>query len=166
MAYLLDTNVFIQAKNTHYGFDFCPAFWDWLDLKAGVGEVLSVNEVRDELVGGDDELAEWARAKGSDFFQKQDSSVAPSLALIARWIHDHEEYLPTAKFTFLEVADYPLIAYAHAHKHVVVTHERPESSKKKVKIPSVCLATGVEYTSVYSMLRRERARFVLDGPLP
>lgn len=30
MAYLLDANVFIQAKNLHYGFDFCPAFWDWL----------------------------------------------------------------------------------------------------------------------------------------
>lgn len=28
MAYLLDANVFIQAKNRHYGFDFCPAFWD------------------------------------------------------------------------------------------------------------------------------------------
>ena len=30
MAYLLDANVFISAKNLHYGFDFCPAFWDWL----------------------------------------------------------------------------------------------------------------------------------------
>jgi hypothetical protein len=30
MAYLLDSNVFIQAKNLHYGFDFCPAFWDWI----------------------------------------------------------------------------------------------------------------------------------------
>jgi Domain of unknown function (DUF4411) len=29
MGYLLDANVFIQAKNLHYGFDFCPAFWEW-----------------------------------------------------------------------------------------------------------------------------------------
>jgi hypothetical protein len=29
-TYLLDANVFIQAKNLHYGFDFCPAFWQWL----------------------------------------------------------------------------------------------------------------------------------------
>ena len=28
MAYLLDTDVFVQAKNLHYGFDFCPAFAD------------------------------------------------------------------------------------------------------------------------------------------
>ena len=25
-TYLLDSNVFIQAKNLHYGLDFCPAF--------------------------------------------------------------------------------------------------------------------------------------------
>lgn len=30
MSYLLDANVFIQAKNLHYGLDFCPAFWQWL----------------------------------------------------------------------------------------------------------------------------------------
>lgn len=30
MTYLLDANVFIQAKNLHYGPDFCPAFWQWL----------------------------------------------------------------------------------------------------------------------------------------
>jgi len=24
MAYLLDANIFIQAKNLHYGLDFCP----------------------------------------------------------------------------------------------------------------------------------------------
>jgi len=31
MTYLLDTNVFIEAKNRYYGFGFCPAFWDWID---------------------------------------------------------------------------------------------------------------------------------------
>ncbi len=30
MSYLLDTNVFMSAKNLHYGLDFYPAFWDWL----------------------------------------------------------------------------------------------------------------------------------------
>ena len=33
MAYLLDSNVFIEAKRLHYGFDFCPAFWDWIDQR-------------------------------------------------------------------------------------------------------------------------------------
>jgi hypothetical protein len=29
--FLLDSNVFIQAKNFYYGFDICPGFWKWLD---------------------------------------------------------------------------------------------------------------------------------------
>ena len=58
MAYLLDANVFIQAKNLHYGFDFCPAFWDWLIRQNQAGEVFSIEKVGSELLAGDDELAE------------------------------------------------------------------------------------------------------------
>jgi hypothetical protein len=50
MAYLLDANVFIAAKNNHYGFDFCPAFWEWLDAANGFGTVQSVERVYDELI--------------------------------------------------------------------------------------------------------------------
>jgi hypothetical protein len=38
-TYLLDANVFIQAKNLHYGFDFCPAFWQWLIERHAAGIV-------------------------------------------------------------------------------------------------------------------------------
>lgn len=41
MTYLLDANVFIQAKNLHYGLDFCPAFWDWLIDNNREGRVFS-----------------------------------------------------------------------------------------------------------------------------
>ena len=44
MKYLLDANVFIQAKNLQYGFDFCPAFWDWLDEQAVAGHVSSIEK--------------------------------------------------------------------------------------------------------------------------
>lgn len=46
MSYLLDANVFIQAKNLHYGFDFCPAFWDWLVQNNINGQVFSIDKVR------------------------------------------------------------------------------------------------------------------------
>ena len=42
MSYLLDANVFMSAKNLHYGLDFCPAFWDWLAHK---GNALAGNHV-------------------------------------------------------------------------------------------------------------------------
>jgi len=41
MSYLLDSDVFIQAKNLHYGLDFCPAFWDWLISANAKGLIFS-----------------------------------------------------------------------------------------------------------------------------
>jgi hypothetical protein len=48
MAYLLDSNVFIQAKNLHYGFDFCPVFWEWIGQSHAAGTVFSIDKVADE----------------------------------------------------------------------------------------------------------------------
>jgi Domain of unknown function (DUF4411) len=60
MAYLLDANVFIQAKNLHYGLDFCPAFWDWLVERNADRTVFSIEKVGDEIAAGQDELSDWA----------------------------------------------------------------------------------------------------------
>ena len=44
MAYLLDADVFIAAKNLHYGLDFCPAFWDWLIVTNTAGPCFAIFE--------------------------------------------------------------------------------------------------------------------------
>ncbi len=62
MAYLLDANVFIAAKNLRYGLDFCPAFWDWLIREHEAGKVFTIEKVADELQAGDDERAKWAES--------------------------------------------------------------------------------------------------------
>ena len=64
--YLVDANVFIQAKNLHYGFDFCPAFWDWLVVQNEAGKIASIEKVSDELRAGEDALATWAAERGND----------------------------------------------------------------------------------------------------
>ncbi len=62
--YLLDANVFIQAKNLYYGFGICPGFWDWLDLSVGhPHSVVSIDRVYDELANGNDDLAKWVKAR-------------------------------------------------------------------------------------------------------
>jgi hypothetical protein len=58
MAYLLDADVFIRAKNLHYGFDFCPAFWEWLVIKNTAGTVFSVEKVGDDVQAVADESSE------------------------------------------------------------------------------------------------------------
>ena len=84
-TYLLDSNVFIQAKNLHYGFDFVPAFWDWLVRQNKAGGVASIERVLDELRAGGDELSEWTEEMGDDFFLRADAEVAASLALVSEW---------------------------------------------------------------------------------
>jgi hypothetical protein len=158
--YLLDANVFIQAKNLHYGFDFCPAFWSWLTESNVIGKVASIEKVADELYEGDDELSAWAEQRGSGFFLPPDLPVVPALGEVSAWATG-QGYEAAAVSTFLQVADYWLVAHAKAHAWSVVTHEVPSDGRRKIKIPNACLALRVPCINPYEMLRRERARFVL-----
>ena len=162
--YLLDANVFIQAKNLHYGFDFCPAFWDWLLARNTADQVASIDKVGDELQAWADDLSDWATARGPAFFLPPDDPVLPALARVSAWAMG-QTYEPAAIAIFLQVADYWLVAHALAHNCVVVTHEVPADTVRKIKIPNACIGLGVDCISPYKMLRRERARFIL-GPTP
>lgn len=163
MAYLLDANVFIAAKNLHYGMDFCPAFWDWLAAEGRRGNVLSIEKVYDELAAAGDGLTTWAKAQGDQFFRQPDATFYPSLAALSAWA-TVGRYEPAAHSTFLQLADSYLVAQAHAGKHVVVTHEVPSPSTRKIKVPDACIGLGVKCMSPYAMLRHEGAKFVLGVP--
>ncbi len=160
MAYLLDADVFIRAKNLHYGFDFCPAFWDWLVERNADGMVFSVEKVGDEVRAIADELSDWAAARGDEFFLRPDAAVVPSLAAVSAWASG-QRYEASAVSTFLQVADYYLVSQARAGGHTVVTHEVPAASPRKIKIPDACIGLGIKCMTPYEMLRVERARFVL-----
>lgn len=160
--YLLDANIFIQAKNLHYGFDFCPAFWDWLITQNAAGIVGSIEKVGDELVGAGHDLADWAGARGRDFFLAADDAVVPALGEVSAWATS-QTYEAAAIATFLQVADYWLVAHAKAHRAIIVTHEVPSDSVRKIKIPNACIGLTIGCITPYEMLRRERARFVLGS---
>lgn len=48
-------------------------------------------------------------------------------------------------FVSLQVADYWLIAHALADGHVVVTHEVPADSVKRIKIPNACIGLNLRF---------------------
>lgn len=136
MAYLLDANVFMAAKNLHYGMDFCPAFWDWLVRDSRSGKVFSIEKVGDEIMAGTDELAQWASEQDDGFFLAPDAAALTGLGTVAAWVNEHAVYSPAAKNTFLPIADYYLVAQALSGGHSVVTHEKAENSVHRVKIPN------------------------------
>jgi hypothetical protein len=160
MAYLLDANVFIEAKNRYYGFDVCPGFWDWIDGSNAASRVFSIEKVGDELKAIADDLSAWAASKGTGLFLPTDPAMLTSLRDVASWaIGQH--YEPGAVTTFLQGADSYLVAHARTLGYAVVTHEVPSTSLKRIKIPDACVGLGVRCVSPFEMLRNERARFVL-----
>jgi hypothetical protein len=118
--------------------------------------------VGDEVQAVADELSEWAEGRGDGFFLRPDSSVVPALGAVSEWANG-QAYTLAAVSTFLQVADYYLVAQAQAGGHAVVTHEVPAASSRRIKIPDACLGLGIKFMTPYEMLRRERARFVLGG---
>lgn len=85
-----------------------------------------------------------------------------ALGEVSRWATG-QDYEPAAINTFLQVADYYLVAHALAQGHTVVTHEIASPSLRRIKVPNACVGVKVKCMTPFEMLRRERARFVL-GP--
>lgn len=101
-------------------------------------------------------------AAGLRVLVRPDAPVVASLQATSAWANTGN-CEPAAVATFLQVADYYLVAHAHAHGHVVVTHEVITHSTKKIRIPNACIALGTKCMTPFEMLRVEGARFVLGG---
>jgi len=164
MAYVIDTSVLIDAKDFYYGFDLCPGFWDWLDQEITAGEVMSIARVRKELTDREDELAEWARTRPAGFFRDEDAAVAAAMTRVSDWA-TAGDFRDDAKREFLDKADSMLVAHALAYGQTVVTHEVHNAGnanqRKRIKIPTACLAFAVPSELAFPWLRRRGARFVL-----
>ena len=107
-----------------------------------------------------DELTQWVRDHGNGLFRKTDAAVAAQFGKVSSWVTG-QQYEPAAINTFLQVADFYLVAHALAGGHIVVTHEVAANSAKRIKIPNVCIGLSLRFMTPYEMLRIERAKFVL-----
>ena len=116
----------------------------------------------DEIQAGGDDLSEWAARRGPSFFLRPDAEILPALEGVSRWATS-QGFDQAAVNTFLQVADYYLVAQAYVQRQTVVTHEIASTSAKKIKIPDACIGLGVKCVTPYEMLRTERARFILGS---
>jgi hypothetical protein len=160
MAYLLDSDVFIDAKNHYYRFNVCPGFWGWLDHAYKKGVWMSVKKVRDELLEREDRLSLWCKTRSKMFVDTNEAQTFESMKLLTTWVA--ENYTDAAQAKFLGGADFYLIAFAHAHKHTVVTTE-VAAYGVQVKIPNACKAMDVGVVSPFEMLTVEKAKFTFKS---
>lgn len=161
MQYLLDTDVLVSSKRLHYHPDFCQLFWDWIDHGHGAGTFFSLDRVKDELMGGDEEdvLHQWCVRPGLKNFFLPSKPSTPKWGELSQWATSRQpQFLPAAIAKFLNVksADAWLIAHAASNQGwTVVTNEvsAPEA-KRDVKLPDAAKALGVQTINLNELLRK------------
>lgn len=161
MKYLFDANVFIEAKNRYYQFSFCPGFWDWMDFVVEDGRAATIDMVKDELLEGKDDLADWIkdRKDAGWFLTVDDEATQKAMGKVSAYVTS-ADFHPPGKAKFMGKADPWLIAKARVIGATLVTYETfaPEA-KRKVPIPNVCREFDVPFVNTFDVLNRTAARF-------
>lgn len=153
-GYVIDANTFIEAKNRAYGFDFHPAYWDWLDGALGGPDVYCITNVLNEMASGNDPLAAWVTARKGSFVSPTAGAIS-HLQRVTAQVQSYASKQAAARVDFLSGADPWLIAHALETGRTVVTHEvREPRRKNKVKIPDVCDDLGVGCIDPFTMFRQ------------
>jgi hypothetical protein len=165
--YLLDTNIFIEAKNRYYGFDICPGFWRSISWQHEQDSLYSIDKVGDELKDGNDLLKDWVVDKlPSEFFlSTRNTAVSSVYGKTLAWVMSQTQFTEAAKTEYANDVDGWLIAYAKANGFVLVTHEAFDPNiKKRVPIPNVCKPFGVRCVDTFGMLRELDTNFEWQPP--
>lgn len=154
MKFLLDTNIFIAAKNAT-PFDVWPTFWlRFADIMRS-GSLATAEAVRDEILRGRDDLVEWFKCNvPRQSVIEIDDDIMAQLVRVAEWAIASGQYERAAKDEFLAVADSQLVATAAAKGYTLVTHEKSNpNAKRRILLPEACRAMNVEYCDFNDMLR-------------
>ena len=146
--FVLDSDVFIAAKNSYYAFDICPGFWDGILRVHEQGTVRSIDRIRNELLLGrkEEDLVQWVtHAVPAAFFHDSNANpVSAAFADVMLWVQRSGQYLDRAKAKFATEADGWLVAYSMVHGTIVVTNEQPRpESRSRVLLPDVCIQFNV-----------------------
>lgn len=156
--YWLDADVYIQAKNGPFRFEWVPGFWDFLAKQFDAGNIKSPKKVYDELTDYSDLLASWCRRmRHRGICVTANKNVQECYGKIANHVHaKHPAHLANE---FLKGGDGWVIAHAMATGGIVVAQESERSKKGRIKVPTVCRELGVKCIGTYTML--EQLNFTL-----
>ena len=166
--FVLDSDVFIAAKNAYYAFDICPGFWNGILRAFQQGSVRSIDRIRNELLSGrrEEDLVQWVmnEVPTEFFFDSNADDVSSAFADVMLWVQRNGQYFDRAKAKFATEADGWLVAYSLVHGTVAVTNEQPRpDSRNRVLLPDACVQFQVPYKDTFVMLRELTVRFDLMG---
>lgn len=162
-VYWLDADACIHAKderNGAYPFSRAQNFWAYLSNQVEQGIVRAPKMVYDEIVAGDDALANWFRMREDRGLSEHPSPevwkcVTEISDLVVKRFGDRKAR------RFLAGADLFVLAHAMAmgSDGIVVSHESTREQHAIIKIPTICSHLGIEQVSIFRMLNMLRADF-------
>jgi hypothetical protein len=163
VKYILDENIFIEAKRRYYAFNLCPGFWDSLLYHNRIGDLESIDRVGSSLSEGDD-LDAWKKQAAGLFASTGNETVLMAYREVNQWVQDQERFSDFEKSRFADNVDAWVIAYAKANNATVVTHEVSAPKSTKIKIPDVCDYFDIKCTDTFDMLHKLKVVFNWQPP--
>lgn len=152
MIYAFDTSSFRVLGN--YYPDRFPSFWEMFNQLAGMGRIVSVREVLNELdlQNTRDHLDEWVK-ENKGVFSAPSAIETEFVSRIFQERHFRQLVSTENLLKGRPVADPFLVATAKTWNACVVTEE--SMRKNAAKIPNVCEHFGIEWTNVEGFMERE-----------
>lgn len=165
MLFLLDTNTFIQPYDNYYQMDLFPTYWKKLSETSEANLAIS-DHVEQELKienkpDKKDELQIWVESNfNGKVYSENTGKVIENFQKVMEYVRTADYYSPRAFDEWSnDIADPWIIAVALAEKLTVVTLEKRHGNldanqpTRKVKVPDVCDALGVECLTLNELLR-------------
>src|SRR5215472_8544895 len=107
--FLLDSDVFIAAKNAYYAFDICPGFWASVIHAHTEGRARSLDRIRNELLSGrkEEDLVQWVEndLPATFFLDSNSADISAAYAEVMLWVQRNAQYFDRAKAKFATEAD-------------------------------------------------------------
>lgn len=146
--YILDSNIFITMQRMHPR-DIFVQMWTQLESSIAVGEVMTAEEVFNELARGDDDLSEW--------MENQPGLVIPFDDDCERALTVVNDRCPTLVDIDSErsLGDPFVVATAIITLGTVVTAEKPRKDQVNgpMKIPDACQEMSLACIDWFEFLR-------------
>ena len=160
MIYVFDSDTLIDLFR-HYYADRFPSLWESFDVLVLKHRIISVRELKNELVGYGDRLSVWVKDHGGIFL----TPAADELAFVAEIFkvpHFQTLIRKKERLQGKPIADPFVIAKAQAlegrlEEGCVVTQEvkKPNAAR----IPNVCEHFGIPCLNLEAFMENEKWRF-------
>jgi hypothetical protein len=156
MKYVFDSDSLINLFRHYYPERF-PTLWEKFHALVSAGELISVREVYNEIVSGEDSLAIWAKGQRKELFSEPTTLELQFVSEIFKVQHFQAMIRKQERLKGKPVADPFVIARAKISGACVVTQEK--STENAAKIPNVCKHFGIDCTNLEGFMKKESWTF-------